>query len=144
MGFTDTGLLPLKAASAMAQWVPVGPAAAGSQLSETVIPLADTTVLPLGINTATIPTYGGAAAVAIKGQQAYGIAAASLGMGAQVAIASTNGALGPVVASGIPAIASGVPAAVAAVAARFAVGRALKNAATGDYFPILVDPAQVI
>jgi len=140
MAFSDTGLLSLKAASAIVQWAPVGPLVAGSELDETIIRAGSWNVLPVGVNTATLATYGLPAAVAIKGQRAYGIAAASLGALTPVAVGSTNGRLIPVCASGITTHAgSGGD-----VASRYAVGIALKSAVDGDYFPIIVDPQLVL
>jgi hypothetical protein len=125
--------LPLKAASAIAQYVPVTPVPAGSSLSETVYRAGSVNDMPLGFTVATIATYGLEAAVQINGV-VKGIAGASLGAGALVGVGSTNGILIPLVPS----------AAATAMALRWAAGVALKNAAAGDYFPVLVKPDQIV
>jgi len=137
----DTGKLSLKAASAIMQYVPVGPLVAGSELDETVIRAGSYNVLPLGMTIATVPTYGQPVAVeACRGRRAKAIAAASLGALVPVAVGSTNGHLIPLMPSGLTAhIASGGD-----VAMRYAVGFALKSAADGDVFDIIVDPHAVL
>lgn len=128
-GFT----LPLKAASAIAQYVPVTPVPAGSSLSETVYRAGSVNDMPLGMTIATIATYGLEVAVVVNGV-VKGVAGASLGAGALVGVGSTNGILIPLVPS----------AAATAMALRWAVGVALKNAAAADYFPVLVKPDQIV
>lgn len=134
--------IPLKAASAIAQYVPVrfvGDAHGGfggSALSETVVRAGSWNELAIGMTIATIATYGLEVAVAYTGE-VKGIAGASLGAGAPVAVGSTNGILIPVLATGGPATAN-------LVGTRFAVGIALKNAAAGDYFPVLLKPDQIV
>lgn len=73
-------------------------------------------------------SYAAAEAVTVYGEGAVveAIAAASLGAGADIAIASTNGAVGPAAA------ASGV--------AKFRVGRSLEAAAAGEKFSLYVKP----
>lgn len=128
-GFT----LPLKAASAIAQYVPVTPVPAGSSLSETVYRAGSLNDMPIGFTIATIATYGLEVGVVVSGV-VKGVAGASLGAGALVGVGSTNGILIPQAAS----------FAATAMALRWAVGVALKNAAAGDYFPVLVKPDQIV
>ena len=133
--------LPLKVASTVAQYVPVRfvgdphktPASA---LSETVVVTASWNELALGMSTATGASPGDPISIQFTGV-CKGIAGASLGAGAPVGIGSTNGVLAPILATGGPASAN-------LVATRFAVGIALKNAAAGDYFPVLLKPDQIL
>lgn len=128
--------IPLKAASGIAQYVPVAFLAGGSALSETVIRAGSINDDVLGMTIATVASPGDEVAVAVAGV-VKGVAGASLGAGCRVAVGSTNGIL-------IPLAASGGPASVNVVATRYAVGRALKNAAAGDLFPVLLQPEQVV
>lgn len=134
--------LPLKAASAIAQYVPVrfvGDAHGGfggSSLSETVVRTGSWNELALGMTIATVATYGQEVAVQVN-QVTKGVAGASLGAGAPVGVGSTNGIL-------VPLLATGGAASANLVGTRFAVGIALKNAAAGDFFPLLVKPDQIV
>lgn len=134
--------LPLKAASAIGQYVPVRFVGdphggfGGSALSETVVRTGSWNELALGMTIATVATYGQEVAVQFT-QVTKGIAGASLGAGAPVAVGSTNGILVPVQATGGAASAN-------LVATKFSVGIALKNAAAGDYFPVLLKPDQIV
>lgn len=130
----------LKAASAIAQYVPVSFLAGGSALDETVIRTGSSNELPVGMTIATIASVADPAAVVVSGR-AKGIAAASLGAGALVAVGSTNGVLIPIAASG--QLASAGPSAGIFVP-RYSVGRAVQNAVAGDVFTVLVDPQQVV
>lgn len=128
--------IPLKAASAIGQYVPVAFLAGGSALSETVIRAGSINDDVVGMTIATVASPGDEVAVAFSGQ-VKGIAGASLGAGARVAVGSTNGIL-------IPLAASGGPASVNVVATRYSVGRAAKNAAAGDLFPVILQPEQIV
>ena len=93
-----------------------------------VLPLATNGREGLGVVDASAPAEG---QVTIYGQDnlVRGIAVASLGVGADVAAASANGALGPVVgASGIT---------------RWRVGKAVEAAAAGERFTFIVSPRQL-
>lgn len=128
--------LPLVAASAIAQWVPVQFLQGASALTETVIRNGSWNILALGMTIATVASPGDPAAVAYDGV-VKGIAGASLGAGARVAVGSTNGVLVPVGASGVASPAS-------TGEARYVVGLSLYNAAAGDVFSFLVDPDQIV
>lgn len=128
--------LPLKAASAIAQYVPVTMPAGGSALSETVIRAGSINDFPLGFTTATIATYGEAVGVQYAGV-VKGVAGASLGAGAPLGVGSTNGILIPLAASNIASSANGT-------GVRWMVGVALKNAAAADLVPVWIKPDQII
>jgi hypothetical protein len=135
----DPGL-PFIAASAMGQGVVVFMNVASAR-NETVIPADSSARDPLGITIASIATYGQEVAV-ITHRVAKARAAASVGAGARVHAASTNGALGPVTASAFFGASQGPSAGL--VAAKFSVGKALTSAAAGEYFACLVDPQQIV
>jgi hypothetical protein len=137
----DTGMQSLKAASAISQYVPVGPLVAGSELDETVIRAGSYNVLPIGMTIATVPTYGQpVAAEARRGYVTKGIAAASLGAFSPIAVGSTNGHLIPLCPSGLTAhIAS-----AGDVPVRYIVGYAQESAADGDVIRIVFDPQQIL
>jgi hypothetical protein len=93
-----------------------------------VIACATNNVRPVGITVATVAASR-AGAIHSHGNVCKAVAAASLGLGAEVGVASTNGNLGPI--SG----ASGVT--------KWAAGQALSAAAAGETFSFLVSPRQV-
>lgn len=126
------------AASQIGAYLPVFQNIASSR-DDYVVPQTVVNGEIIGLTIATVPTYGDPVAVVLSGR-AKAICAASVGAGALVGVASTNGALGPVLPSGITAhIGSGGD-----VAARYAVGRTLKAYAAGDVMTVIVDPRQVI
>ena len=125
---------PFKAASAISQYVPVMPLAGASALSETVQRAGSINDRVIGMTIATAASPGDPVSVQFAGV-VKGIAIASLGAGAYVAVGSTNGGL-------IPLLPSTGSAGV--IDARFRVGIALKNAASGDYFPVLLNPDELI
>ncbi len=136
MTWKDHGLeLPFKAASAIGAFMPVFQPIASSR-DDTVVLAASHNNDVLGLTIATVATYGDPVAVVVTGV-AKGVAGASLGAGARVAVGSTNGVLAPLLASGA---ASGG----AAVNARYIVGRAMQAAAAGDIFPVLLGGEQII
>lgn len=93
-----------------------------------VVPLATNTTRPLGIvnNSAS---RGDACTVYDTGNYVKVTAAASIGRGAEVGIASSNGAFGPI------AGASGVSI--------FSVGQSTEAAAAGEKFAVYVSPRQL-
>lgn len=124
---------PMKAASAIAQYVPVMFLAGGSALSEVVMRAGSINDDAFGMTIATIASPGDETAVAYSGE-VKGVAGASLGAGARLGVGSTNGILIPLSPS----------AAAAPTAARYVIGRAAKNAAAGDIFPVILEPQQFI
>ncbi|HEY8723441.1 MAG TPA: hypothetical protein VIL92_06230 [Gaiellaceae bacterium] len=130
---TEGFRLPLKAASAIAQYVPVTPVPAGSSLSETVYRAGSINDMPLGFTTATVGTYGQEVSVQVNGVT-KGIAGASLGAGALLMVGSTNGILIPMAPS----------AAATAMALRWTVGVALRNAAAADIFAVYIRAEQIV
>ena len=68
--------------------------------------------------------------------KAKAVCGASVGAGARVAIASTNGALGPAAAAG--------GAGGASLGARYQVGLTLRAYAAGDIMTVLLDPGQIV
>ena len=121
----------LKAASAVAQWVPVIGLEGSSSIDETVIPAGSVNQFAVGLSIATVASPGDEIAVVTSGR-AKAIAAASLGAFTPVVVGSTNGHL--------------IPAARGAVASQVKnqVGISLHAAADGDVFTILVRPEQIV
>jgi hypothetical protein len=133
--------LPMRAASAIAQYVPVrfvgdAQTGAGSAVDETVVRTGSFNEDVLGMTLATVASPGGEVAVQVEGV-IKGIAGASLGAGARVGVGSTNGILIPLTPSNIASSANGS-------GLRFAVGKALVNAAAGDNFAVLIQPEQIL
>lgn len=106
------------ASAAIANFVPVK-SLAGT--ADKVVLAASVNDYPIGMVAATGASAGNPIAVITDGI-CKAIAAASLGAGGEVGVASTNGALGPV------AGASGFT--------KYAVGEAQNNAAAGDTFSV--------
>lgn len=131
----------LKAASGIGQYVPVSFLEGGSALSETIIRSGSQNNYPFGITLATAASPGDPVTVAALGEVTKGIAGASLGAGAPVVVGSTNGILIPLLPSGLS---TALGSAIGAAGVRWSVGVALKNAAAGDYFPVLINPGQLI
>lgn len=94
-----------------------------------VLPLATNSQEPLGAVHATALTGEGLAVHETK-SIVKAVAAASLGAGADLMVASTNGALGPAAAG-----ASGV--------VRWRVGVSQEAAAAGETFSVYVNPRQI-
>lgn len=115
---------PGLAASAINSRVPVGRAAG----ERAVVPVATSGAEPFGISLASA-AQGEAVTVLDHHSVAKAVAAASLGGGAPLGVASTNGALGPI------AGASGV--------ARFQVGISEHAAAAGEVVSVFVNPRQL-
>src|SRR6476469_9824514 len=91
--------IPLTAASAIGQYLPVTPVTAASALTDAVQQAASLNDLPLGFTTVNVASPG-PVGVLISGI-AIGVAAASLGAGCQVGVGSSNGRLVPVNPSGL-------------------------------------------
>lgn len=134
--------LPFSAASAIGQGVVAALLQVASSLDEKITPAASSgwAGIPIGITLATVASPGDPAGVVVSGV-AKARAAASVGAGAPVGAASTNGALGPVLPSGILA---SFGASAGLQPQRWSVGLALTDAQAGEYFSVLVNPAQVI
>lgn len=132
-GYNHGQTLPMKAASAIAQWVPVMPLAGASSVDHTVIRAGSLNDLPIGMTIATIASVGDPVTVVVGGI-AKGIAGASLGAGAPVGVGSTNGVLIPQTPS----------VTATAMALRWVVGVSLDAAAAGDVFSIWVKPDQLV
>jgi hypothetical protein len=130
--------LPLRAASAIGQYVPVRftgdpQVTPGSAVTESVVRAGSTNEDVLGMTIATVASPGDPVAVAWFGVS-KGIAGASLGAGARLMVGSTNGILIPFVATG---------AAASGPLRTYVVGRSLKNAAAADVFSFVIDPEQI-
>lgn len=115
----------LKAASAMSPRVPVALDAVEGQ----VVQIATTGVEPLGLTGAASARPGDAVVVYGEGNIVKAVAAASLGFGANIGVASSNGALGPVTG------ASGV--------VRWRLGTSREAVAAGETFSLFVHPRQL-
>lgn len=137
MAHRTFGGIPVKAASQINANVPVSFLRTASALSETVYRTGSTNEWVLGMTFATVASPGDPVTLIRPGEVGKGIAGASLGAGAHVALGSTNGILIPLGASGIASPAS-------TGEARYIVGQALKNAAAGDIIPVYVNPMQLV
>lgn len=100
-----------------------------SGADERCVPVASLNIRPLGIALATGATVGHAVTVLDEGNTVVVTAAASVGRGAEIGVASTNGALGPV---------AGASGSVA-----FSVGQSLSAGAAGEDISIYVNPRQL-
>jgi hypothetical protein len=89
-----------------------------------------------GLTVATVPSAGADCAVVFAGI-AKAIAAASLGAGCLVAVASPNGRLGPVAASGVASALGNIQA------PKWVVGRAMENCAAGGIFAVALTPGEI-
>jgi hypothetical protein len=114
--------LPKQAASAIRDYVPVKETA----VAEKVVLAASNIDQVIGFTIASAASPGDSLAV-VHGGVVKAVAGASLGYGAEVSVASTNGALGPA-----PAGASGFD--------RQAVGVSQGAAAAGEIFSVLIRP----
>ena len=123
-------VLPRVAASAIGANLPVR--ASASAVNEVVLTTA-TNQRCLGLTVATAGTYQQGVSIQTEGV-AKAIAGASVGVGAAVAIASTNGALGPVAAAASAPIPIGITQ----------VGETVSAAAAGEVFSVLLTPGKVI
>lgn len=115
----------LKAASAM---IPKRPVKLDTVADQVVLCATDN-VEPLGITGLASVAQGDQVVTYGQGNIVKAIAGASLGFGADLGIASTNGALGPI--SG----ASGV--------AKWRIGTSREPAAAGETFSVYVNPRQL-
>lgn len=135
------GRPPFKAASAMGAYLPITFLQGGSALSETVRLAATAIELQFGLTMATVASAGDPVQFWPPGDVAKGIAGASMGAGAPVAVGSTNGVLAPMLPSGLS---TSLGSALGAGPPRWAVGYVLKNAAAGDLIPVFIAPQQII
>jgi hypothetical protein len=115
---------PYKAASGVGQYVPVSHSASSNEF---VLAIASSmTAESIGVTVATAASPGDPVAVQMRGV-AKVIAAASTGQGANVGVASSNGAVGPLGAS----------------QSVQRVGIAQTAAVAGEVFSILLRPGKV-
>lgn len=121
------GGFPGKAASAISAGAVVGLDAGDVQRQ--VVPLATLNAEPFGVALASAVNPGDAVTVLEPFDVVKVTAAASLGHGADIGIASTNGAVGPIAA------ASGV--------VKWRIGRSLSAAAAGEVFSLYINPRQL-
>lgn len=140
-GYNHGQVLPYVAASAIGQGV-VAVMPLASAADEKIIPQASGGFAGrvVGITAATVASPGDPAAIVWTGV-AKARAAASVGAGAPVGAASTNGALGPIMPSGILA---SFGASAGLQQNRYAVGFAKTSAAAGEYFSVVIDPHSVL
>jgi hypothetical protein len=118
---------PAKAASAVGALVAVSHDTGDTQRQ--VLPVSTVNVEPFGVTLATAVNAGDAVTVLERGNVVKVTAIASLGAGADIGVASSNGALGLVAA------ASGV--------VKWAVGKSMSAAAAGEVFSLYVNPRQL-
>lgn len=123
--------LAIQAASAINPFQPVKLVGTSSLFA---VPAATSTDVPFGFNGEATAGASGinsvdAAAIYSQGNVAKAVCAASVGVGSEVGVASTNGALGPI------AGASGV--------SKWSVGIALTPAAPGERLSVYVRPRQL-
>lgn len=133
---TERFVLPLRIASAIAQYVPVTFQSPSAQ-SEMVIRAGSINDDVIGMSIATGASPGDVIGVQSIPGVAKGIAGASMGAGARVGVGCVNGIL-------IPLLASNLASSAAGTGFRFAVGRTLKNAVAGDIIPVLLQPEQIV
>lgn len=126
--YNHEDVYPGKAASAMAQWVPVTLVG-----DETVRTTASLNELSIGFTIASVASPNDSVAFVTDGK-CKAVAAASLGAGARLAVGSTNGVLIPLAAS----------AGAAPTAVRYVAAIAMQAAQPGDVFTVLVDPDEII
>lgn len=117
---------PAVAASAVNAGAAVGVA---SGADSRVYPVASLNLRPLGIALATGATVGHAVTILDEGNTVVITAAASVGRGAEVGVASTNGALGPV---------AGASGSIV-----YSVGQSVSAGAAGEDISIYVNPRQL-
>lgn len=130
---------PFIAASAMSAFVPVFMPLASSR-DNVVVPLATNNVLPIGFTHASVASAGDPVQINLSGRS-KAIAAASFGAGAEVGVASTNGALGPLLPSGVlPSFG----ASAGLQLPRFVLGFSPVAQAAGDVFTVILRPRQII
>lgn len=116
-------------AIAMGQAVTESGASQAQPADRRFIPLATSNVRPAGVALASAPNPLDAFPVMDEGNLINITAGASLAAGAEIGVASTNGALGPVAA------ASG--------AVVYSIGQARSNAAAAEDFSLYVNPRQL-
>jgi hypothetical protein len=121
--------ISVKAASALAQYVAVR---LDTATDNQALVASSSGFDVLGIVAATAATYGNLVPVTVLGVE-KALCVASVGAGARVGVASTNGGLGPIVPTG---------AAASGAARTYAIGRSLMAAAPGTFFSVLIDPEQ--
>lgn len=119
---------PAKAASAMGAQIAVSHDVGDTQRQ--VVAIATNNVEALGVTLATAANAGDAITVLDRGNVVKVTAMASLGAGADIGVASTNGALGLVTS------ASGV--------VKWAVGKSQTAAAAGETFSLYVNPKPIV
>jgi hypothetical protein len=124
-------LFPAVAASALSAGAAVG-LVNGGDVQRQVIPLATCNIEPIGVARASAVNPGDAVSVYDHSNIVRAVAAASLGHGQLVGVASTNGGLG-IVAGGSGSVGPVV----------WAVGRSLSAAAAGETFSLFINPRQI-
>lgn len=138
MSFNKVGeLIPKIAASAIGQYVAL---ANDLTVDDQVFPAGSVGQEVIGVSIASVPTAAYAVAVAVSGDVKM-LVAASIGAGARAAVASTNGAIGPISASGL---ATALGSALGAGGAKFSIGWVWEARAAGEYATVHIDPRQVI
>lgn len=121
-------VIPGVAASNITSGVPVAFASSAAQ-DRAVVPVGSLNALPVGVALATAgPTSSLPNAVTVHGigNIVKALAAASIGVGADVAVGSTNGVL--------------VGAAGASGVVKYALGQSVTPANPGEYFSVYVNP----
>lgn len=93
------------------------------------VPIASRNIRPFGIAQASAPNAGDGVAIFDEGNTEVLIAGASLGRGAEIGVASTNGALAPVAAASGSVV--------------YSVGQSVSAAAAGEEFSLYVNPRQL-
>lgn len=135
----DRYSLPFKCASA----IPPRTVVALDKTANQVIPYTNASQRPYGISQATGATVGAGIAVYESPGVAKAVAAASLGMGAEVSLASL-GVASAAQSNSLATITLLGPAAVAASGTvQWAVGVALTPALAGEIFSVKLEPRQV-
>lgn len=132
MAWKNEGLvLPKIAASNIAQYVCVK----NDTVNDQVIVAGANSDDVIGVSQASVPTYGMALGVQVD-KVAKVLVAASVGAGARVSVASTNGGIGPVAAPASSGVPVGTPV--------YSLGVIQEARAAGEYGSVFIDPRQIV
>jgi hypothetical protein len=123
----DPGLSCIAASSIAAQSVVTWDV---GDVQAQVLSVATVNVEPIGVTRSVASNAGDAVTVYDDDHIVKAVAVASLGAGAEIGVASTNGGLGPVTAG-----ASGV--------LKWRIGKSLTAAASGETFSLSIKPRQL-
>lgn len=125
----------------MGAYLPIAFLQGGSALTETVRLAASVNEMQFGLTLATVASAGDPVQWYVPGDVGKGIAGASMGAGAVVAVGSSNGVLAPMQPSGLS---TSLGSALGAGPPRWSLGYVMKNAVAGDIVPVFIAPQTII